>query len=60
MWNSYGLELGWVGVAVLAFGLVLFLIDAVGRLRADLLGTDGSTTSESDLIATELELDGEL
>jgi hypothetical protein len=59
MWNSYGLELGWVGIAVLAFGLVLFLVDAVGRLRADLLGADGSTPSEPDVLA-ELDLDGEV
>ena len=59
MWNSYGLELGWVGVAALAFGLGLFLIDAVGRLRDDLVGTDGSVPTEADVIAAELELDSE-
>lgn len=34
MWNSYGLELGWVGLVVLAFGLVLFLVDLYRGLRA--------------------------
>ena len=36
MGNTYGLELGWVGFAVLSFALVLFLIDLVRRLRAGL------------------------
>ena len=47
MWNEYGLELGWVGVAVLLFGFVLFLMDLVRRFR------DGPPDLQAALLTEE-------
>lgn len=50
MWNSYGLELGWVGLAVLAFGFVLFLADLVQRLRARPLAAAAAEGAEVEAV----------